>query len=112
MPRVANCSSISSRAPGWSSGSSAMSDVLSAPVGGGGATVRLTSTNRVTAFGLSPMADASSSRSWCSRIPGGAIAASASLDPSRRPIALATLLAAGMCACAGSVGVSHCRHCA
>ena len=41
MPRVANCSSISSSAPGWSSGSSAMSDVLSAPVGGGGATVRL-----------------------------------------------------------------------
>jgi hypothetical protein len=62
-PAVANCSSISSRAPGWSSGSSAMSDVLSAPVGGGAATVRLTSTNLVTAFGLSPIAEASSSRS-------------------------------------------------
>ncbi len=103
MPRVANCSSISSSAPGWSSGSSAMSEVLSAPVGGGGATVRATSTNRVTAFGLSPIFSASRSSSWCSRIPGGEIAASASLVPSSSPTALATLLDAGMCACAGSV---------
>ena len=63
MPRVENCSSSSSSAPGWSSGSSAMSEVLSAPVGAGAATVRLTSTNRVTALMLSPMSDARSSRS-------------------------------------------------
>ena len=54
MPRAANCSSSSSRPPGWSSDWNTTTEVLSAPVGGGGAVGRDTSTNRVTADGLSP----------------------------------------------------------
>ena len=54
-PRTVSWSRISSSAPGWSSRMNATIEVLSRPVGGGGDPGRETSTNRVSASGLSPM---------------------------------------------------------
>ena len=58
MPRAANCSSSSSRPPGWSSRWKSTTVVLSAPVGSGSSPGRATSTNRVTAACMSPMSAA------------------------------------------------------
>jgi hypothetical protein len=88
--------------------------VLSAPVAGGVPTVRLTSTKRVTAFGLSPMFVARTSRSWWAVIPGGAIAASATPLPapegSKRLAAAATFDDDGMCPWLGRFSSSQRWH--
>ena len=110
-PRVANCSSISSKRPAVSSGSSTIIEVLSLPVGAGKWAVRDTSTNRVTALGLSPIPSASTVSSWCSVIPGGATAASASAF-SKRDAAAATFDVDGMCPCVGKFASSHTCVCA
>ncbi len=107
MPRVANCSSMSTRAPGCSLGSSTMTLVLSAPVRSGIASVRDTSTKRVTAEALSPIDDASTARSWWSVMPGGATAASATGCSSRSAVAAATFDDAGMCPCPRRFRSSH-----
>src|SRR5665647_1316834 len=64
MPRAANCSSSSSRPPGWSSRWKRTTDVLSAPVGAGSSPGLATSTNRVTAPLLSPMSSCSTVSPW------------------------------------------------
>ena len=58
-PRLANCSRISSSAPGWFSRMNNTIVVLSAPVAGGTSPGRDTSTKRVTASGLSAICSAS-----------------------------------------------------
>ncbi len=60
----------------------------------------------MTAFGLSPMPSASTSRSWCSVMPGGATAASAR-SVSNRDAAAATFDVAGMCPWFGRFASSH-----
>ena len=60
-PRVASCSSISSRAPAWLLGRCTTSVVLSAPVRGGTVPGRPTMTKRVTACALSATPSASAS---------------------------------------------------
>ena len=116
-PREANCSSSSRSAPerfsgvpSRFSGRGIVSVVLSAPVGSGISAVLLISTNRVTAFLLSPMSSASTCRSgWVAKSAGEQIAASYAQEGSSRPTAAAAVEEPGRYSAVGMVASAHCR---